>query len=124
MRLGLVPYWATFNDRRSVQQLSDYLDQTKPYNQIYMNLFSNGIQGLGQASIAEWRSILDRACKQGQFVGVNEQTYPNDLASFTRHASELKHLDGNYPMLAPLTLDQLDRFLAQMGHCYPVQWQG
>ncbi len=122
LRLGLVPYWSTFNDRRSVHQLHDYLDQTKPFDEIYMNLFSNGICGLGQATIEEWRSTLDRARKRGQFVGVNEQTYPGDLASFTRHYSELKKLNGHYPMPEPLTLDQLNTFLAQTSSDCAVHW--
>lgn len=122
LRLGLVPYWATFNDRRSVAQLNDYLEHTNPFDEIYMNLFSNGIQGLGQASIEEWRSMFNWARKCGQFVGVNEQTYPGDLASFTNHYTQVKKLDGRYPMPAPLTLPQLDTFLEQMGDRYSVRW--
>lgn len=120
--LGLVPFWAVFNDQRSANELDRYLDRIKPYDEIYMNLFSNGIQALGQASIERWRSILDRAQQQGQFVGVDEDTYPADLASFPRHYTELKKLDGNYSIPEPLTLDQLDRFLAQAGNQYAVNW--
>ncbi len=119
--LGLVPFWAVFNDQRSVNELDRYLDSTQPYAEIYMNLFLNGIQGLGQASIERWRSILDRAQRQGQFIGVDEDTYPADLASFPHHYTELKKLDGNYS-IPPLTLDQLDRFLAQAGDQYAVNW--
>ncbi|GAB4377496.1 MAG: hypothetical protein Kow00121_27050 [Elainellaceae cyanobacterium] len=121
-RLGMVPFWAVFNDQRSAIGLERYLDQAKPYDEIYMNLFSNGIQGLGQASIERWRSILERAQRRGEFVGVNEDTYPGDLASFTRHYTELQKLDGNYSIPAPLTLNQLDRFLEQAGDQYQVDW--
>jgi len=121
-RLGLIPFWAMFNDERSANEVDRYLDTAKPYHEIYMNLFSNSVQGLGQASIDRWRSILVRAQRFGQFVGVNVDTYPEDLASFTRHYTELKQLGGDYPMPEPLTLPQLDQFLAEAGHRYPVDW--
>jgi hypothetical protein len=111
-----------FNDQRSANGLDRYLEQSKPYDEIYMNLFSNGICGLGQASIERWQSILDRAQRHGQFVGVDKNAYPGDLASFTRHYTELKKLDGNYSIPEPLTLDQLDQFLAQAGDQYRVDW--
>lgn len=116
----LVPFWTVFNDRTSANRLSNYLDVTKPYNEIYMTLFSNGLQALGQASLDEWRSILSCARDRGQFIGVNEQTYPGDLASYTRHYTELKQLEERYPMPEPLTLQQLDNFLVQAGDRYPV----
>lgn len=122
LRLGLVPFWTVFNDRMSAEHLNNYLDTAKPYDEIYMILFSNGLRSLGQASIDEWRSILNRARERGQFIGVNEQTYPADLASYIRHYTDLKRLDGRYPIPEPLTLQQLDNFLAQAGDRYPVQW--
>ncbi|RUR75992.1 hypothetical protein ACF3DV_26395 [Chlorogloeopsis fritschii PCC 9212] len=122
LRLGLVPYWIVFNDQTSADRLSNYLDGTKPFDEIYLTLFSNGIRSLGLASIEQWRSLLNRAHKHGQFLGVNEQTYPNDLASFIRHYTDMKNLDGRYPMPKALSLEQLDTFLTQAGRRYPVQW--
>lgn len=122
LRLGLVPYWSVFNDQTSATRLGNYLDGTKPYDEIYLNLFSNGIRSLGLASIEEWRSLLNRAQKRGQFLGVDQETYPNDLASFVRHYTNLKNLDGRYPIPEPLSLEQLDTFLTQAGEQYPVQW--
>lgn len=87
-----------------------------------MNLFSNGIEAMGYTPIEQWRSILDRARRQGQFVGVNEQTYPGDLASFTRHYTELKKLNQRYPLPEPLTLDQFNSFLTQTSNDYAVRW--
>ncbi|GAB4381240.1 MAG: hypothetical protein Kow00121_39300 [Elainellaceae cyanobacterium] len=121
-RLGLIPFWTVFNDQRSANELERYLDYAKPYDEIYLNLFSNGIRGLGQASIERWRSILERAQRHGQFVGVDEDTYPGDLASFTRHHTELKKLDGDYSIPTPLSLAQLDHFLAEVGDQYQVDW--
>jgi hypothetical protein len=122
LRLGLVPFWTVFNDRMSAMRLNNYLDTAKPYDEIYMTLFSNGLRALGQASLDEWRSILSRARDRGQFIGVNEQTYPGDLGSYTRHYTDLKKLDRRYPMPEPLTLQQLDSFLAQAGDRYSARW--
>jgi hypothetical protein len=114
LRLGLVPFWTVFNDRTSANRLDRYLEIAPDYDEIYLTLFSNGIRSLGIASIEEWRSIFNRASRHGDFIGVNEQTYTGDLASFTRHYTELKKLEGRYPIPEPLTLDQLDTFLAQV----------
>jgi len=121
-RLGLVPFWAVFNDEQSANEVDHYLNSTSPYDEIFMNLFSNSVHGLGQASIERWQSILFRAQRYGQFIGVDVDTYPEDLASFTRHYVELKQLDGDYPIPNSLTLNQLDQFLAQSGNRYPVEW--
>ncbi|MBE9168945.1 hypothetical protein IQ238_15970 [Pleurocapsales cyanobacterium LEGE 06147] len=122
LRLGLVPFWTVFNDRMSAAKLNLYLDKARPFEEIYLTLFSNGINSLGMASIEEWRSILARAGDRGQFIGVDEQKYPRDLASFVRHYTDLKKLKGRYPMPEPLNLDQLDIFLARVGDRHLVQW--
>ncbi|MEW6493735.1 MAG: hypothetical protein AB1589_14680 [Cyanobacteriota bacterium] len=130
LRLGLVPFWTIFNDQMSANRLEIYLDSTKPYDEIYMNLFSNGLESLGFASIERWRSILNQARKHGEFIGVNEQQYPRDIASFVRHYTDLKKLDGRYPIPESLKLYQLDNFLAAAGvsesyterNRYPVRW--
>jgi hypothetical protein len=114
LRLGLVPFWTVFNDQTSANKLNSYLDSATPYRKIYANLFSNGIEALGFAPIEQWRSILERGEQGGQFLGVNEQTYPGDLASFASHYTALKQFEGDrYDLPAPLTLDQFNAFLAQ-----------
>lgn len=87
-----------------------------------MTLFSNGLHSLGIASIEQWRSILNRASKHSEFIGVDEQKYPVDAASYVRHYTDLKKLDGCYPIPEPLELQQLDDFLAQAEDCYSVRW--
>jgi hypothetical protein len=122
LRLGLVPFWVVFNDRMSANRLNIYLDNTEPYDEIYANLFSNGLYSLGIASIEQWRSIINRARQHSRFVGVDERRYPRDIASMIRYYTELKKLDGCYPIAQPLKLYQLDNFLAQAGDRYPVRW--
>jgi len=122
LRLGLVPFWAAFNDRVSVDKLQSYLHTADPYDEIYVNLYSNSIDSVGLASAEEWRSVIDQARQHGDFVGVNEKRYPRDLASSLRHYTELKKLPGRLPIPAPMSLSQLDDFLAQAQDQYPVDW--
>lgn len=124
LRLGLVPFWTVFNDRMSADRLNHYLSTTAPYDEIYMTLFSNGLQAVGQASIDYWRSILAHARLRGQFIGVNQRQYPGDLSSFTRHYTELKKLPKRCPIPNPLTLQQFDAFLEQSPNQYPVRFSG
>ncbi|MBD2257647.1 hypothetical protein [Pseudanabaena sp. FACHB-2040] len=122
LRLGLVPYWKVFNDRTSLELLNRYLDSSPPYDDIYLTLFSNGLEALGGASIEEWRTVLKQATRQGHFLGVDERKYPRDGASFVRHYTELKKLPDRFPMPTPLTLQQLDQFLAEVPQNSGVQW--
>ncbi|HEY9738626.1 MAG TPA: hypothetical protein V6D06_20175 [Trichocoleus sp.] len=121
---GLVPYWAVFNDRTSLELLQRYLSSTEPYDEILMTLFNNGLEALGIATIEEWRAVLSQAKGQGRFIGVDEQVYPRDGASFIRHYTELKRLRERCPLPTPLTLAQLDQFLAQSPWGDQVRWSG
>lgn len=123
MRLGLVPYWTVFNDQTSLGLLKDYLQTTEPYDDIYLTLFSNGINSLGIAPIEQWRSeILSQARRRGEFLGVKEQRFPRDNASIIQHYLDLKQMPGQFPIPEPLTLHQLGEFLEQRGDRYAVDW--
>ncbi|MBE9078607.1 hypothetical protein IQ241_15110 [Romeria aff. gracilis LEGE 07310] len=122
LRLGLVPFWAVFNDQTSLERLTKYLEAAPPYDEVYATLFSNGLYSLGIASIEQWQTIFDRANQHGQFIGVNERAYPRDNASFVRHYTDLKSFKQRYPLPNPLTLSQLSEFLAQTNNHYGVQW--
>ncbi len=127
LQQGLVPYWTVFNDQTSLQQLNTYLDGTHPYDDIDLSLFSNGLHSIGIASLEEWHSVLSRARRQGAFLGVDESTYPRDLASFTRYAIALARQGSQKKSgqnsrqnsgqlgLEPLSLLQLDDFLREQG---------
>lgn len=110
---GLVPYWSVFNDQPSLQSLEEYLERAEPYDEIYLSLFSNSIEGVGIASIEEWRALLTRARSKGRFLGVQEDRYPNDLASFVRHFTELKRLDAGYRFPERLTMERFESLLGR-----------
>jgi hypothetical protein len=122
LRTGSVPFWMTFNKEPSEAILEEYLDSVDPYDEIYMMLFSHGVDSVGLVPIERWQSILNRAGKRGEFIGVDTEAYPRDFATFVRYYTDLKaKIKARYPMPAPLTLRQLDEFLQQADKQYAVQ---
>jgi hypothetical protein len=123
IRTGSVPFWLVFNKQPSAQALESYLDARDPFDEIYMMLFSHGVESIGLTPVEHWRRILRRARKEGAFIGVDEGAYPRDFAVFVRYHFDLKRkVHSRYPMPPPLTLNQLDDFLAQTHGRYAVQW--
>jgi hypothetical protein len=123
VRTGSVPFWMVFNKQPSAQTLETYLDASDPFDEIYMMLFSHGVESIGLTPIEHWRRILLRARKEGAFIGVDERAYPRDFAVFVRYHFELRRkIHSRYPMPPPLSLNQLDDFLAQRHGRYAVQW--
>lgn len=123
VRTGSVPFWMVFNKHPSAEALEAYLDPRDPFDEIYMMLFSHGVESVGLVPIEHWRRILLRARKEGAFLGVDERAYPRDFAVFVRYHSDVKRkIHSRYPMPPPLTLNQLDDFLAHTHRRYAVQW--
>jgi hypothetical protein len=109
---GMVPYWSKFPVEPSAAALAQYLDTTPPYEEILLTLFSHGTDGVGVAPIERWRALLDRATRGGRLLGVDPGAYPRDFASFGRFHRQLSRLPRS-PAPAPLTVDELDAFLAE-----------
>lgn len=124
LRTGSVPFWMVFNKQPSARQLSKYLDERRPFDEIGLTLFSHGTDSIGLVSIDQWRELLARARKRGFFIGADEQTYPRDFATFIRYHNEFpREIPARYPMPGPLHIDQLRDFLQEYGGFYDVQWE-
>src|SRR5699024_2927887 len=116
LRTGSVPFWTIFNVEHSAEALERYLKASGAYDEIYLMLFSQGVNSVGVAPIDRWRSILTRAREQGALVGVGEAAYPADFATFARYHSSLQHtMHARYPLPAPVSLRELDTVLARSG---------
>jgi hypothetical protein len=119
VRTGSVPFWMVFNKLPSAQALEAYLDARDPFEEIFMMLFSHGVESIGLVPIDTWRRILRRARKKGSFVGVDENAYPRDFAVFVRYYFDLKRkISSRYPVPSPLPLSHLDDFLKQREGLY------
>jgi hypothetical protein len=122
LRTGSVPFWMTFNMRPSLEFALEYLDSTGQYDYINMMLINHGVEAIDLPSIQEWRTVLDRARLKGSFVGLDEARFPRDFASFVNYYNDIKKVPARYPMPGSLPISQLDRFLSEHGHRFPVEW--
>jgi hypothetical protein len=123
IRTASVPFWMVFNKEPSAEALEAYLAAREPFDEIYMMLFSHGVESIGLTPIERWRRILARARKHGAFVGVDERAYPRDFAVFVRYYFDLRRkLDARSSLPLPATFKQLDDFLEHAHGRYPVQW--
>nr|ADN15162.1 conserved hypothetical protein [Gloeothece verrucosa PCC 7822] len=123
LQTGSIPFWLTFNKQPSLDWLLDYLKSSQSYNEIYMMLFSHGVESVGLVSIEQWRAVLARAKEKGDFIGVDQDKYPRDFASMIRYYTDLKRtISQRYPLPEPLTLEQLDQFISEQGQQFPVRW--
>jgi hypothetical protein len=122
LRTGSVPFWMVFNTEPSAAALERYLEATEPYDDIRLMLFAHGADSVGVVPITRWRSILARARKSGDFVGVDQKKFPQDLATLVRYYTQVKKIPARYPLPGPLTLERLDTFLEREGHRYEVEW--
>jgi hypothetical protein len=123
LRTGSVPFWMVFNKEPSLEALEGYLESRPPFDEIYLMLFSHGVDSVGLVPIERWREVLARARKRGSFIGVDEEKYPRDFATFVRYYTDLKEtIPTRYPLPGPLSLTQFEAFLAEAGDRYRVQW--
>lgn len=123
LRTGSAPFWMLFNKEGSLQALTRYLASREPFDEIYLSLFSHGVQSVGLPSLHAWSAPLASAKRCGAIVGIDEKSWPRDFGNFVRFSGELRdRCAARYPLPAPLALEQLDRFLAQAGARYAIRW--
>jgi hypothetical protein len=123
LRTGSVPFWMKFNMEPSLEYLEQYLDSTDPYDEIYLILFSHGVDAVGLPSIDRWREVFKKARKHGQFIGVEEDKFPRNFATLIRYNTDFQRIiSSRYPLPGFLTLDKLDQFIKESGDRFPVRW--
>jgi hypothetical protein len=124
LRTGSVPFWMKFNTETSYAALEEYLRDRGPFDEILLTLFQNGVEAVGLTTVGEWRRLLATARVEGSFAGLRTQAHPRDLAQYTVYDRALrKASDERHPMPEPLTLADLDEFLAGAGDYTGVRWE-
>ena len=121
LRSGSVPFWLTFNTEPSAACLERYLDRPEPYDEILMMLFAHGAQSIGLAPIERWRSLLARARRRGTFLGVDEDDYPGDFATFARYHAALPEVPEPFEP-EPLSWSELEEFIGRERKHFAVRW--
>ncbi|QSB16294.1 hypothetical protein JQS43_08380 [Natronosporangium hydrolyticum] len=124
LRTGSVPYWMTFNTDPSLARLAEYLANREPFDEIMLALFQNAVEMIGLPSVDDWREqVLSRARRAGWFAGLSPEHHPRDLGHLASYDDALKELPARYPLPGPLTLAELDDFLAAQGDYPEVRWE-
>ncbi|GAA1907601.1 hypothetical protein GCM10009716_17050 [Streptomyces sodiiphilus] len=123
LRTGSIPFWMTFNTEDSYRALEDYLRRSGPFDEILLTLFQNGVEAVGLPSIGEWRQLLAMARTSGRFAGLRPGEHPRDMAQYAGYDTALRKVSERHPMPSPLTLEELDTFLAQAGRYDGVRWE-
>jgi len=124
LKTGSVPFWMVFNGRKSADRLIAYLSDVEPYDYIYIMLLSNGIVPIEGVSIEDWRAILTQAVIRGELIGVDEDRFPYDFASYLRYNAALQEtIPFRYPPIEPATPAELERFVEQSGNRYDVRFE-
>jgi hypothetical protein len=114
LRTASVPFWMRFNMRPSLEAVRAYLEARPDFDEIYLMLFQHGVEAVGIPEGWEWRKeILDRAREVGETLGADLDEFPLDFASYGRFHRELTALPYRYPLPPPMTMADVDRFLAQ-----------
>jgi len=123
LRTGSAPFWMKFNMEPSLDWVEQYLESTDQYDEIYMILFSHGVDAVGLPSIDRWREVFKRARKRGEFIGVEEDKFPRNFATLIRYYTDLQRvIPARYPVPGSLVLEQLDKFIQEAGDRFPVRW--
>lgn len=122
LRTGSTPFWMKFNMEPSAEWLEQYLDGGTGWDDLYLMLFSHGVECVGLPPLERWRRILARAEKTGRFIGVDEALYPKHFGTYASYAKELERIPARYGMPGPLTEAQLASFLLERGDRYPVHF--
>jgi len=116
LRTGSVPFWMKFNMEPSLNWIEKYLESADPYDEIYLILFSNGVEAVGLPPIDRWRTIFNYARKRGEFIGMEENKFPRNFATLIRYYTDLqRQISSRYPLPGALTLEQLDKFIQATG---------
>jgi hypothetical protein len=125
IRTRSVPFWMVFNKEPSFRALEGYLGATADWNELFITLFSHGVESIGLVPIDWWRSLFPRAARAGDFIGVDPRAFPRDFAVFARyHFDFLRKVAGREPLPPALSLNELGEFLGESRTRYRVQWLG
>lgn len=123
IRTGSVPFWMVFNTLPSAASLENYLRNSAAFKEIYLMLFSHGVDSVGLCPIERWRDLLALA-RRGDLVWVDENAYPRDFAVFVRYYFDmLSKIKSRYPAPAAVSLAMLHDVMRQDTHRYGVRME-
>lgn len=105
LRLGMVPFWLTFNMEPSAAWLERYLDERPAFDEIRLTLFAHGADSVGLPPIGRWRDLATRARGGGGLVGVDEASYPAHFSVYARFNAAVRALPDRHALPPPLPVE-------------------
>ncbi|HZU80931.1 MAG TPA: hypothetical protein VE991_13520 [Acidimicrobiales bacterium] len=121
IRVGVVPYWVTFNAEPGVARLERYLDDARTYRRIEATLISNGTWTPGLAGPERWKPVFARATGGGRFAGVDPERFPTDLAVFARYRDTLRSRPVRHAVPPTLDVADVEKLASALGPRYGVR---
>lgn len=111
LKTASVPFWMKFNTEHSADWLEQYLTTAESYDEVYLMLFSHGVESIGLAKPQRWKHIMRNAAVNWGFIGNDPDKFPSDPVSMVKYNSEFKRrMKSRYDFQLPLTLRQMNRF--------------
>ena len=107
MQQHAIPFWLVFCTEPSAAALQRFLEKQPPFRNIDMMLFSHGTDSIGLAEIARWQALLAYAREEGALIGVDEERFPRDFATFARFDSALRERAPLLPPPPPLSVEKV-----------------
>jgi hypothetical protein len=107
-----VPFWTFFAVQPALESLQRYLQsRNEPYHEAHLMLFQHGADSAGIARPDQWATILRQHGAKVDFLGLDPQRFPHDIAFMTRYGPNLARLSPARhpwsPMLWPDALANL-----------------
>lgn len=116
LRTGSIPFWMVFNKEPSFEALARYLGDHGPFEEIFLMLFSHGVESAGLVRIERWRELLAQATRRGDFLGVDPERFPRDFATFIRYHTDFRRkIPARYGMPGYLSVGELQSFAGKAG---------
>ncbi|WP_022873446.1 hypothetical protein [Nesterenkonia alba] len=113
---GSVPFWNRFHMEPSFRVLQEYLENSAPYREILISLFSHGLVSPGLVEPQRWRQLARaHAQERGEVIGIDEQAYPADTGGAFRYQEAMKTAGEHRELPEPLSVQDVDAFAERYG---------
>ncbi len=121
-KTGSIPFWMPFNTASSYEAAGSYLKTSGRFDEIYLMIMSNAVEGIGCKSIGQWKKLIKKARKRGCLIGVDEEKFPHDLGSFIKYHKDLqKKITARHFLPVRMGLDDFKAFFRKHRGKYQVK---
>lgn len=120
LKAGLIPYWSMLPVESSFQHVESWLEESGPRSRLFATLFPHGMDSAGLVDPDEVGMLLMKNAREARLLGVDPFRFPRDFGAFLRFFDELSDLPVAGSPPDPLTLAELECFVAEQGHAQRV----